>query len=57
MAAIRRLGRADKELLLAWIECGHRQRNKVDLAFDRFRRLSQSEQAQVVERLREAVIT
>jgi hypothetical protein len=54
MAAIKKLGPRDKELLLAWIEKGYRQRNKVDLAFDRVRRLSESEQTDVLERLREA---
>jgi hypothetical protein len=38
--------------LLSWLDSGHRQRNRVDIAFDRIRRLSKSEQEQVIERLR-----
>jgi hypothetical protein len=55
MAAIKQLGPKDKGTLLTWIESGHRQRNKVDMAFDRIRRLSESERAQVLEQLRDAI--
>ncbi|NDJ91461.1 HNH endonuclease [Mycolicibacter kumamotonensis] len=54
LAAVRQLGAADKRSLLAWLESGHRQRNKVDLAFDRTRRLAQSEREQVAQFLRDA---
>lgn len=33
--------------LLAWIEASHRQRSPLDLAYDRVRRLSESERDEV----------
>lgn len=54
MAAVRQLGVTDKRALLAWIQSGHRHRSKVDIAFDRTRRLAQSERDQVVQYLRSA---
>jgi hypothetical protein len=53
MAAVTKLGSSHKIRLLEWIESGRRHRNKLDDAYDRVRRLSQSERALVVERLRE----
>lgn len=53
MAAVSKLGSRDKIALLEWIESGRRHRNKLDNAFDRVRRLSESERAQVVSRLQE----
>jgi hypothetical protein len=55
MAAVKQLGAADKATLLTWIESGRRQRNKVDFAFDRTKRLAKSEQEQVAQFLRSAV--
>lgn len=53
MAAVSQLGSRDKLTLLEWIESGRRHRNKLDDAFDRVRRLSESERRLVIERLRE----
>jgi hypothetical protein len=53
MAAVSKLGSRDKITLLEWIESRRRHRNKLDDAFDRIRRLSESERARIVERLRE----
>jgi hypothetical protein len=53
MAAVSKLGSRDKVTLLEWIASGRRHRSKLDNAFDRVRRLSPSERAQVVEILRE----
>lgn len=55
MAAVRRLGAKDRRNLLAWIEAGHRQRSQLDLAYDRTRRLSESERASVRARLAESL--
>lgn len=54
MAAVKQLGAADKAALLTWLESGYRHRNKVDLAYDRTRRLATSEKEQVMEFLRSA---
>ncbi|WP_082959181.1 HNH endonuclease [Mycobacterium sp. 852002-51613_SCH5001154] len=54
MAAVKQLGAADKAALMAWLESGYRQRSKVDFAFDRIRKLAESEKEQVVEFLRSA---
>lgn len=55
MAAVRRLGAKDRRKLLDWIEAGQRQRSPLDLAFDRVRRLSESERAEVRTRLAESL--
>lgn len=55
MAAVKQLGAADKAALAAWLESGYRQRSKVDFAFDRARKLAESEKAQVVDFLRSAI--
>lgn len=49
MAVVRKLGAADKAVLAAWLESGYRQRSKVDFAFDRARKLAESEKEQVIE--------
>lgn len=54
MASVKRLGAADKATLLAWLDSGHRQRNRVDMAYDRIKGLAQSEQEQMVQFLRSA---
>lgn len=53
-AEVSRLGAADKATLLDWLESGYRQRNKVDLAYDRIRRLAPSEKDEFIVYLREA---
>lgn len=55
MASMRRLGAKDRRDLLAWIAAGHRQRSQLDLAYDRIRRLSESERASVRARLAESL--
>ncbi len=53
MAAVSKLGSIHKLRLLEWIESGRRHRDKLDEAFDRVRRLCESEREQVADRLRE----
>lgn len=54
MAVVTRLGGSDKQVLLDWLIGGRRIRNKVDMAYDRVRRLSASERATVILRLEQA---
>ncbi|MBJ7287995.1 HNH endonuclease signature motif containing protein [Williamsia sp.] len=54
MSVVSRLGVKDKTALLDWLTAGRRIRNKVDVAYDRIRRLSTTEREAVVQRLREA---
>jgi hypothetical protein len=54
MATVKQLGAADKATLVAWLQSGYRQRSKVDFAFDRARKLAESEKAQVISFLRAA---
>jgi len=53
-AQVSRLGAAEKATLLDWLEGGYRQRNRVDLAYDRIRRLAPSERDEFIDYLREA---
>lgn len=55
MASVRRLAARDRRALLEWIDAGHRQRSALDDAYDRVRRLSESERSIVAMRLREGL--
>ena len=52
MAAVKQLGAADKAALLGWLESGYRHRSKVDFAFDRARKLAETEKEHVIALLR-----
>lgn len=53
MPDVRRLGRADRATLLAWLSAGHRLRSRLDEVHDRVRALTPEERATVLAALRE----
>lgn len=55
MAAVVRLGAAERRTLLNWLESGYRQRSNLDSVYDRARRLRHSERLQVSGRLRDSL--
>lgn len=54
MSVVSKLKNTERESLLQWLDSGYRHRNRVDVAYDRVRRLSPSEKTEIAEYLRAA---
>jgi len=48
---LKRLRKQELQILLEWMEAGHRVRNRVDMIYDRARRLSAAERDSLIEQL------